>query len=775
MIKTLGFQTKLTVATICIVLVTVLCLSVSQIYMAGNDALRQGRDGLGRISSTLEESVALQHTLMQRKLLIDRDIMKTQFELSGFPVPEVLLDVELELVDQSGGEAVSAIMPAMKHGSVYLHEDNSVVRRVAKLTGGVASILQLHEGKLVRVSTSLETPAPFWGKGSYMDAGTPALEAIAAGETWEGLVRLGGAWCMVACVPFTDLGGDRILGALEITHPLISDAFANFVREVGVGGHGGTLAFDGDGREVISMPDAPDESAAILAAGGDDGRKSVETPDGRGLEVALHTFEPWGLTFATWVATADLMAGVRERLLTNALKGMILPLVLSVVLIGIAGRILLAPVRRMAGLAEDVAGGDYTTTISYPARDSIGHLAGALNTMVAKSREMLSEIVAATDALSGASTELGGTSTELTDNSAGMARRARAVRDSARNVSGNMQSVSAAMEQTTVNVGTVAESISRLASTIQGVAQSADLAKRTTSEAVTRADETTRHMDQLAQAARDIGTVTSTISAISSQTNLLALNATIEAARAGAAGRGFAVVAGEIKELSQQTSAATESIRQTVTAIQSVTEVTAREMAGIIGVIQEMNEVIVSISEAMEEQAVLTADISGNVGQAAQGIAEINVNVTSSSAMTGDISEEIEGVLQASTIVQDQSAVVLQRSDSLAGLAAHLQGLVGRFKFGQGPGADEVAGADGAPALGHTDGPHDADPRRIVHAGKGKRSPVRSQGHEAGRYREHARVEDVAADVLDGHLQAYRHEVEHLPGRGDENIAVREN
>jgi hypothetical protein len=40
MIKTLGFQTKLTVATICIVLVTVLCLSVSQIYMAGNDALR---------------------------------------------------------------------------------------------------------------------------------------------------------------------------------------------------------------------------------------------------------------------------------------------------------------------------------------------------------------------------------------------------------------------------------------------------------------------------------------------------------------------------------------------------------------------------------------------------------------------------------------------------------------------------------------------------------------------------------------------------------------
>ena len=119
--KSLGFQAKLSIVTIAIVLVTVLCLSVSQIFMANTDALRQGRDGLTRISATLAESVALQHTLMQKKLRIDRDIMKTQFELSGFPVPEVLMEAELELVDQTGGEVRKAILPALKHGSVYLH------------------------------------------------------------------------------------------------------------------------------------------------------------------------------------------------------------------------------------------------------------------------------------------------------------------------------------------------------------------------------------------------------------------------------------------------------------------------------------------------------------------------------------------------------------------------------------------------------------------------------------------------------------------------------
>jgi len=648
--------------------------------MTRSDSMRQGRDGLSSISATLAESVALQHTLMQRKILIDRDIMKTQFELGGFPVPEVLMDAELELVDQDGGEAHKAVLPAMKHGMVYLHEDNSVMLNVAKLTGGVASILQVFEDRLVRVSTSLDAPVPFWGKGSFIGPQSPAQAAVLSGQTWEGLVWLGGEWRMVAYVPFTDLNEGRIIGALEIAHPLVSDAFAEFVRKVRIGGHGGTIAFDALGREVIALPGADTESEVIIKAGARTGQISLTGSD-RHLEVALHTFEPWNLTFATWVATEALMDGVNARLIKNALVSMALPLALSVVLIWITSRALLAPVKRMALLAEEVAGGNYTATIAYPAKDAIGHLAAALNSMVARSREMLTEIVAATGSMSGASLELSTISRSLTDHSRTTTGMAHTVHDSAKIASVNMHSVSAAMEEAAINVGTVANASAELASTIRAVAQSTELAKNTTANAVLKAAQTTRHIEQLGVAAKEINAVTATITAISSQTNLLALNATIEAARAGAAGRGFAVVAGEIKELSQQTAAATENIRRTVTSIQTVTEVTTREIAEIITVIEGMNQIVNSIAGAVEEQVVMTQDIAENVGQVSTGIAEISTNVASGSSTTQDISKEIEGVLSASQLMQNESGIVLERADGLADLSTHLQELVKRFRF----------------------------------------------------------------------------------------------
>lgn len=69
---------------------------------------------------------------------------------------------------------------------------------------------------------------------------------------------------------------------------------------------------------------------------------------------------------------------------------------------------------------------------------------------------------------------------------------------------------------------------------------------------------------ELQAMANSVTTIVDTVEAISTQTNLLALNASIEAARAGESGRGFAVVAEEIRQLSEQTQGAVNSINDSL-------------------------------------------------------------------------------------------------------------------------------------------------------------------------------------------------------------------
>jgi len=338
------------------------------------------------------------------------------------------------------------------------------------------------------------------------------------------------------------------------------------------------------------------------------------------------------------------------------------------------------PVAQGAAFADRMAGGDLTQTLDIRQTDEIGNLASALNRMGGSLRKMFREMADGVQQLSSSATHLASISRQMTASAEQSSARAHSVATAAEEMSASLASVASSMDHATGNVNSVAGATEEMTSTISEVARSSEKARAITGEAVEQATRINSQVVELGRAAREIGKVTETIAAISAQTNLLALNATIEAARAGAAGKGFTVVAGEIKELAQQTAAATEGIREKIENIQTSTRETVEDIEKISGVIQNVCEMITSTAVAIEEQSVVTKDIATNIAQAAYGIHEVNDNVTQTSRVSETIAHEITEANQAAGEIATSSSQVLISSEELARLAEHLKKIAAQFR-----------------------------------------------------------------------------------------------
>jgi methyl-accepting chemotaxis protein len=356
--------------------------------------------------------------------------------------------------------------------------------------------------------------------------------------------------------------------------------------------------------------------------------------------------------------------------------GLLMAIILGLYIAGTISR----PLKQGVEFAERLAAGDLTHSIELDRADEVGVLAKALSTASANLREQFSSVSSGVQTLASQSTELSAIAKQMSDSAESTNRRSNAAAAASEQMSSNMNSVSAAMEQTSTNISTVATAAEEMTATIGEIAGNSEKARGITTEAVEKARVVSTTMAELGKAAREIGKVTETISAISSQTNLLALNATIEAARAGQAGKGFAVVANEIKELAKQTAAATEDIKARIDGIQGSTVSAVDSISRVAKVIEEVNEIVAGIAASIEEQSSVTKDIANNVSQASQAVEDTNRNVAQASTAAGTISQDVAEVNQAAGEISTSSSQVRISSEELSKLSEGLRSIVERFK-----------------------------------------------------------------------------------------------
>lgn len=198
----------------------------------------------------------------------------------------------------------------------------------------------------------------------------------------------------------------------------------------------------------------------------------------------------------------------------------------------------------------------------------------------------------------------------------------------------------------------------------------------------------TDSIQKLGKRSEEIGGIITVITSIADQTNLLALNAAIEAARAGDHGKGFAVVASEVRQLAEQSRAASGQITELISDIQAETSVTVRTMESNLNAVEEQVMIINKGGEALEKIVERVSETEESVGQMKSAFEIVHGNSENVQhalhAITQLIENAVAATQQVAATTEEQHTTVEElsaSSEELSRVAVTLEDEMRKFKL----------------------------------------------------------------------------------------------
>lgn len=522
--------------------------------------------------------------------------------------------------------------------------------------GNTASIFARQGETFVRIATSLKDDASgLRAVGFLMGSDHPAYAALLAGEPYLSRTTRQGKTLMMRYDPIKDEVGS-IIGCLVIEFDLTEEMenIKSFIRKIVAGKTGYSYVLDSKpGADAGTLLVHPVSEGGNIAESKDAGgrffikeilekrngvilypwiNKSIGETSAREKIVVFDEYKDWGWIIASGSYTEEifhLAAQVSKLVLAaSAVAALLLLGILSFYL----NRLVVAPLHLLVSDSRRIAAGDLSVQVEMLRKDEIGQVLIAMQQMVDKFRNVITEILRLAATISSASEQLSIATASVSQSVEEQAQATASSSAALEEVTASINEVTSLAKITedgaTLTVGLANESVAAIR---QAVAEIELMASSVASAS--------NQVGSLLKRSEEIGGIANVIREIADQTNLLALNAAIEAARAGEQGRGFAVVADEVRKLAERTTQATRQIAEVIGQIQqetqqtviSMQEVTPRiqgglaQVNGVSGMLDHISEEAkesqrraLEVSHATSEQALATNDIARSVEHVVQ-------------------------------------------------------------------------------------------------------------------------------------------------------------
>ncbi|CED57734.1 methyl-accepting chemotaxis protein [Aliivibrio wodanis] len=339
------------------------------------------------------------------------------------------------------------------------------------------------------------------------------------------------------------------------------------------------------------------------------------------------------------LTTQPITDGLVQTFNQTLFTVLLLAILMAISIIVLLQKLVLTPLNEVKDVLADIAGGGGNLTARIPVKseDEIGQLAGSFNGFIYTVQAIIKDMSVAALTLKDVSSTVAGikdktlvstnTQMDLTTSSVTNIEQLDIATQEIAN------STESTLIKATKACSVTAESRTAIKASIDNI-----------NALVSNLEHTANEVSHLKETSDNIGSVLDVIKGIAEQTNLLALNAAIEAARAGETGRGFAVVADEVRALASKTHDSTREIETIIIKLQTQAEAsfqatqTSKNMVSetiekseqtgsaldhIALEITSINDMIMVISSACEEQSNVTANVSSDMNHLRNGANEL--------------------------------------------------------------------------------------------------------------------------------------------------------